>query len=211
MRTLSELLIDSNAALDLEASLPTGTELTTRTNYANQAVWEASSIAQFDEFKSVYTYFATGATVPLPSNFREFMTAPRTRENGAWKAYEQIKPEAMYEKEDNDPYFYILGNPASSYVAVFNNLSANATISMVIQRYPSGLATLTDICELPDPQFVVSKIKTYVLESRGDERFPLSEADAQTRLKNMVGRSSKTPGGGQNTTKRTGSAGYEIS
>ena len=47
MKTLSDILIEANATLDLDASSPTGTELTTRANYADQAVWDAAATGQF--------------------------------------------------------------------------------------------------------------------------------------------------------------------
>jgi len=84
-----------------------------------------------------------------------------------------------------DKYCYVLGNPSSGYTAVFNNLvSANCTLSITYQRYPSGFATLTDVCELPDPEYVVCKIESLVLQSRRDERFPLKEAETERKLRN---------------------------
>lgn len=53
-KTLSEILTDVNAFVDLTAELPTGDELTTRVDYANQAVWDASATAQLHEFDGVY-------------------------------------------------------------------------------------------------------------------------------------------------------------
>lgn len=212
MRTLSDILVDANAYLDLDASVPTGSELTTRTNYANQTVWEASAIAQFKEFKKVYvTNVSTLASLTLPGDFREFMTQPQLLgSDGSWTPYTQIQPEDMYEKNSSDKYCYVLGNPSEGHTAIFNNLTANCTISMVYQRYPSGLATLTDICELPDPQYVVSKVESLVLQSRRDERFPIKDAESERKLKNMVGREAKTPGGGVNTTKRIGQSNYVL-
>jgi hypothetical protein len=211
-RNLQSLLIDANAYLDLDAAVPTGTELTTRANYANQAVWEATAVAQFREFQNIYTVnVSSGATIPLPSGFREFMTAPRLLDStGLWVAYEQIDPLSIYDKEPSDKYCYVLGNPSAGYTAVFNNLTANCTLSIVYQRYPSGLATLTDVCELPDPQYVVEKIKSFVLQSRRDERFPQVDAKAEQKLKNMVGRGQKTPSGGINQIRRTGANNYIL-
>jgi len=212
MRTLSQILVDCNAYLDLDAAVPTGTELTTRTNYANQAVWDATAIAQFSEFQNVYEVNVSGnATISLPSGFREFQTAPRLFDSSlTWIEYPEIRPDERYEKEENDKYCYVLGNPASGYKAIFNNLTANCTLSVTYQRYPTGFATLTDICELSDPQYVVSQIESLVLQSRRDERFPTKDAEAQRKLKNMVGREMKTPGGGTNTIKRTGIANYIL-
>lgn len=211
MRTLSQILIDCNAYLDLDASEPTGTELLTRTNYANQAVWEASDIAQFPEFKNIYEVRATSATLSLPSGFREFMTAPRLLNSSLiWEDYPEIRPSERYGKASTDKYCYVLGNPSGGYTAVFNNLEATATLSLTYQRYPSGFATLTDVCELSDPQYIVSKIESLVLQSRRDERFPYKDAEAERRLRNMVGRKSKPPTGGTNEIRRTGVANYVL-
>lgn len=210
-RTLSQILIDANAYLDLDATLPTSTELTNRANYANRAVWDASAVAQFSEFKKVYvTPTYTLATISLPSNFREFMAMPHVLNGGAWDPYEEIAPEDIFTKSSGDKYCYVLGNPSEGYFAYFNNLTANATLSIVFQRFPSGLATLTDVCELSDPSYVTTKIESYVLESRNNDRFPIVKAEANTKLQNMIGREMKTLGGGTNGTKRQGSAAYAI-
>lgn len=211
MRTLEDLLVDANAYLDLDAAVPTGTELTTRTNYANQAIWEASAVAQFKEFQNIHIVnVSTCATIPLPTGFREFMTAPRLLTDTGWEAYEQIQIEEIYSKNSDDKYCYVLGNPADGYNAIFNGLTANCTISIPYQRFPSGFATLTSICELPDPQYVVAKIESLVLQSRRDERFPTKDAEAERRLRNMVGRESKKPGGGTNQIRRTGASNYVL-
>jgi len=213
MRTLQQILIDSAAHVDLDAILPTGTELTTRSNYANQLVWDASAIGQFKEFKRVQveaTY--TLASFSLPTNFKEFMVEPHVMlENGTWEEYTEIRPEELYDKETSDKYCYVLGNPAEGYTAIFNNLTANATLSMVYQRYPSGLATLADMCELSDPMYVVTGVNGYVLKSRSDDRFPAVDAEKNQRLQNMLGREMKTPGGGKNSARKTGVASYGIS
>jgi len=211
MRTLLQILTDANAYLDLEAAAPTSTELVTRANYANQAVWDASAVAQFSEFHQIYEVcVSNNASVSLPSLFREFVLAPKQQVSGSWVDFEQIHPQERFNKESTDKYCYVVGNPSSGYTAVFNGLTANATISMDFQRYPSGLLTLTDVCELPDPTYVTSKVESYVLESRNNDRFPIVKAEANQKLLNMVGREAKTPGGGTNTTPRQGSAAYSI-
>jgi len=211
VRTLSQILTDCNAYLDLDASEPTGSELTTRTNYANQAIWEATAIAQFREFQKTYEVRATSATLSLPSGFREFMTAPRLLDSSLiWIDYPEIRPDERYGKTSTDKYCYVLGNPSEGYKAVFNNLDTNCTLSLTYQRYPSGFATLTDVCELSDPQYVVNKIESLVLQSRRDERFPTKDAEAERRLRNMVGRGSKPPTGGTNIIRRTGVANYVL-
>lgn len=203
MRTLSQILIDANAFLDLEASLPTGDELTLRSNYADQAVWDAAATGQLKEFKMIFEQSvseATLATLSLPGYFKEFQTQPRIYNNGVWEEYPEIKPEAKYSKGADEHYSYVLGTP-QGYNLILNR-PIDGLFSSVVQRYPSGLPTLTSVCELPDPTYVTSTIESYVLQSRGDDRFPFVNSTAQNKLANMMGAQMKTPGGGVNSTPR---------
>lgn len=202
MRTLEQILQDVNSVLDLENATPSGDELTTRQNYANQAVWDASSLGQLSEFKREYIGLATQATVSLPTNFRELQEWPRLLDStGNWQKYEPIEMEQKYDKVSTDSYCYVMGNPAEGYSLYINNLITNATISVIYQRYPSGLATLTDVCELPDPEYVVRKVEAYVLYSRSDDRLQVAEQKAERQLANMMGREMKSSTGEGRSTK----------
>ena len=191
MATLSDILIQANSFTDLEAVEPTGTDLTTRTNYANQAVKDACSLYTFPQFSTPYTVYATGATISLPSGFRELESFPKYRNSGAETDIPVIKAGII---SDETVYSYVLGNPSEGYNLVLGGLSG-ATISMLYQRYPTGFTTLTSVCELPDSEYVKQKVISYVLQSRNDERFLVIERDAQTRLANMVGRENFVHGG----------------
>jgi len=182
MATLSDILTSANTFTDLEASLPTGTDLTTRTDYANQAVRDACSLYTFPQFSTPYTVYATGATVSLPTDFREmeYVLDISVVKN----------PNSTTQSE----YSYVLGNPTNGYNLILSGISG-ATISMSYQRYPTEFSTLTSVCELPDPEYVKQKVISYVLQSRNDDRFLVIERDAQTRLANMLGRENFTHGG----------------
>lgn len=194
MATLDNILQDSSATLDLSADLPTGDELTLRTNYANQAVEDAAATNQLPEFKMEFTPYITSIiTLPLPSGFREFQENPKQVVSGGWVEFEEIEHE---EKHGNSDYWcYVMGNPSDGYNAMFNGMVTGATLSIIYQRYPSGMATTTDVCELSDPTYVTRKIESYVLYSRGDDRFQVAESRANIALANMVGRKSKSSGG----------------
>lgn len=204
MKTLQQILQDASAYLDLDPTLPTGTELSARINYANQAVMEAASTQRFKCFTTLYMpSTSTLASISLPSNFKELEQAPAEYiSNSTWRGYNEIRPEERYGKESSDRYCYILGNSASGHTLVMNNMTANATLSIQYQRYPSGFATLTDVCELPDPEYVKLKLIAYVLQARSDDRFPIVDANANNRLKNMIGRESRSPTGGVNQVPR---------
>jgi len=177
--------------------------LATRVNFADQAVKDAASIYRFKEFETIY-YPSTSSlmSISLPSNFRELSSSPiEMNSSGTYKAFPQVRLEEIGENTNsNNDFCYLLGNDMEGHTLVFNGLTANATLSLQYQRYPSGMATLTDICELPDPEYVKQKVISYVLQSRSDDRFPQIEADAQRRLQNMVGRQMVQPKGGVNRT-----------
>lgn len=207
MRTLSQVLIDANSYLDLDASEPTGDDLTVRINYAQQAVREWADFTRWKELSTSYTAVATLGTISLPTNFKELEERPKDANNNY---YPEIPLHERVNKSTGDKYSYIEGNEAQGFIMTFNGLASLATLSLTYQRSPSNMATLSDVCEVPDDQFVVQKVISLVLQSRSDERFPIVEADAQRRLANMAGRAYyKTPGGG-NQVPRTGSAAWII-
>lgn len=207
MKTLSDILINANSVLDLEAALPTDDDLDVRINYAQQAVQEWSEAYRPKELTTEYTALATLGTISLPDNFKELETIT-TDLNG--NQYPEILPKDKIKQEEDEKYSYITGNNATGYIMRINSLASMATLSLVYQRHPSSMATLTDICEVPDHMFVVQKVISLVLQSRSDERFPIMEADAQRRLVNMVGRGMVQTPGGYMSMRRTGSGRWKI-
>jgi hypothetical protein len=202
MKTLAQILIDVNSTLDLEAEAPTGDELTTRANYANQAVWDASATGQLSEFKMEYLVgISSNVTVPLPSNFREIQENPQLLNNNEWTSFPVVEAEEKYGLGTTEYYSYILGNPSAGYNLILNNPPANVTVSVIYQRYPSGLLTLTDKCEISDPQYVTRKVESYVLYSRNDERLQIAEQRAETQLANLMGREMKSSSGQSGDTR----------
>ena len=207
MRTLSQILVDSNSYLDLDAVLPTGDDLNVRVNYAQQAVREWADSYRWKALTTPLTTLATAGTISLPSNFKELETIP-VDVNG--NRYTEILPKDRIYKDSSDKYSYIVGNEASGFILYANSLASLATLSIVYQRSPSNMATLSDVCEVPDDMYVVQKVISLVLQSRSDERFPLIEADAQRRLANMIGREMVQTPGGDMKMRKVGSATWRI-
>lgn len=188
MITLEEILKSANSYLDLEYALPTGTELSTRINFANQALREGASAYKFKEFSETYYALATTSTVDLPENFRELEAKPVVEGSETPKSFEEIKPEERHDKVEGEDYCYLTGS-VGNYKLNFGGLEVNSTVTIQYQRFPSAMATYSDICELPDADYVKLKLISYVLQSRSDERFPTVDADANLKLQNMIGRS----------------------
>lgn len=207
MRTLNQILIDSNSYLDLAAELPTGDDLDVRVAYSQQAVREWADYGRWKELNTPLTTVATNTTLSLPTNFKELEAKPKDT-NGNF--YQEIKPANRVFRDTSDKYSYIGGNEAQGFTMTFNGLASLATLSLTYQRSPSNMATLSDVCEVPDDMFVVQKVISLVLQSRSDERFPTVEADANRRLVNMYGRNMVTTPGGNNSTRRTGSTAWSI-
>jgi len=204
MATLQEILTNVNAYTDLEAAMPTGTELTVRTSYVNQAISDAASAYRFKEFDAVYNVFATGATVSMPSNFREMYGNPKAfLSNGTWQDIRMIEAKDKYKYDSTDYWCYQQGNPSSGYSLYVNGFASGASISFAYQKYPTSLVSPADVCELPDPEYVKQKVISYIMQSRGDERLTYVDSDAQQRLLNMIGRSQAEPRGKVNQTPRT--------
>lgn len=193
-RTLSNILVDANSYLDLDAALPEGDDLAVRTSYAQQAVREWADAARWKALTVPANLFITNATISLQSNFKELETIPVDVNKNR---YPEILPKDRIYKESSDKYVYIEGNEATGFVLTVNGLTSSlVSLSIVLQRNPSNMATLADICEVPDDMYVVQKVISLVLQSRSDERFPIVDADAQRRLANMIGRDMvQTPGG----------------
>lgn len=196
MKTLEEILIDVSAVLDLEAELPSGDELTLRINYANQAIWDAADVGQLSEFRREYiANTSTLATLPLPADFRELEENPRILVGGSWIEWPEIEPKEKYKYSPAERFCYVMGDPKNGYNLILNNPEPFATISIIYQKTPEGFATLSDICELPSPSYVARKIESYVLYSRGSEKYPEAENRAAIALQNMFSREMKTAGG----------------
>lgn len=211
MKILSQILTDIGAFIDLDAVVPTGDELATRVNYVNQAVWDANAVAKLKEFDSIMVVTPSLASIALPANFKDFTRAPQQMDtSGAYREYSLISPQERFDVDSDGYYSYLLGNPAGGYTLVMMNFISGATTSIDYQRFPSGMATLTDVCELSDPQYVVAKTCSYILQGRDDARFPIVEADAQRRLSNMIGENQIKQRGSIPNTRKYGASAYSL-
>lgn len=180
--TLQEILINSSAYLDQNIDLPTGDDLDTRINYANQRIKEWERAYRFNELKTNYTLGATLASIPLPTDFSAIAGDPKELLDSGnnWQVYPQVDPSYIYNQPDSH-FSYILND-----TIVFNGLSSGATVSIDYYRTATALATLTDVCEVPDSNYITQGVIAMVLQARGDDRFPIVEAKAQQLLSGMI-------------------------
>lgn len=197
--TLQEILIDTSAYLDQTTDLPTGDDLAIRVNYANQRVREWENSYRFEVLKKRYVLSATMATISLPSDFVAIAGNPQALldSNGNFQEYTQVDPSYIY-SQTNSHFSYKLENNL-----IFNGLSSGATVSIDYFRSAATLATLTDVCEVPDHNYVTNGIIASVLQARGDDRFPIVEAKTQNLLIGMIGDNQSSASSSTRSPKRS--------
>lgn len=211
MATLNDILLDSASYLDLDATLPTGTELTTRIRFSKMAVNEWAESAKWRQLKiEVTPSLASFSSIGL-ANYKELNGAPMEYlSEGVYQSYPEITPEDRFYKQMNDQYSYITGNEGNGFALHVNGINVNATLTIPYIRGASVMATLTDVCEVPDPLFVTNRVISYVLQARNDERFPIVQAEGNRLLKNMITAEQVRLPGGSNSTPKKGVAAYSI-
>lgn len=211
MATLEDILLDSSSYLDLDAAVPSGTELTTRVRFSAMAEREWGHAAKWKQLKVELTpSLASFASIGI-ANFSELNGAPMEYlSDGIYQEYPEIAPEDRFYKDQSDQYSYITGNDASGFALHVNGINVNATLTIPYVREPSIMMTLTDVTEVPDPNFVTQRIISYVLQARNDERFPVVQAEGNRILRNMITTEQVRLPGGVSTTPKKGVAAYSI-
>ena len=186
---LSEILKSVGAITDQEATLPTGTDLIQRLQFANDALSEwADTYTWTDLRKTIYINTSNSTTsIGLPVNFREplspivnFLTT------GYKEVYELIPAVDRFNKKDDDKYCFIDGTYNTKALIIPNGLASGASLQFDYMSFPSSLATLTDTVPVSATQYMVKKIAALVLQGRGDPRFPSIQNDAQRILSNAI-------------------------
>lgn len=208
---LLDILLDSSSYLDLDASLPTGTELTTRVRFANMAMGEWALASKWRQLKVESTpSLASFSSIGLPNY--QYLNGPPMEylSDGIYQEYPEIPPQERFSKDINSHYSYVTGNDGEGIALHINGISVNATLTIPYIRGASTMATLTDVCEVPDPSFVTQRVISYVLQARNDERFPIVMAEGNRILRNMVTSEQVRLPGGSNSTPKKGVAAYSL-
>lgn len=187
---LSDILKSVSALTDQEATLPTGSDLTQRIQFANDALSEWADTYTWTDLRTTIYVNATNTSntsLGLPSNFREPLS-PLVRYNpdGTKTIYSVVPATERFNKLSDDNYCYIEGLYPSKALIVPNFFPSGASFQFDYMSFPSSLATLTDTIPVSATQYMVKKISALVLQGRGDPRFPSVQNDAQRILSNAI-------------------------
>ena len=198
--TLNGILQKIGSYVDQDTTLPTGTDLTTRVNLVNRALNEWADTYEWKQLRRTYspTVLLSMVSVGLPSDFKRLMGAIYDQSITSSNQYVEIRPEERFIKLSSDKYVVVWGDPAAgTYININPALGSGASIVMDYQSYPSSLATLQDVSQVPHPEYLAQRAIAYILESRSDSRFPSAKADADRMLQSMI-EEEAAPTGGQN-------------
>lgn len=196
MLTLEQILQEIGGYVDQDTSTPTGTDLTTRSNYVNRALREWGSAYDWEQLTVKQTLTASSissVSFALPSNFRKPMSAVYLYDASVPTCFTIIDPAQRFDVNryygSTDFVAYTGGNPSTGYyINIPKGIASGASLVMDIQIYPSSLATLNNIPPIDDPEYLVDRGIAYVLEARSDSRFPTMKANADRKLSTMVER-----------------------
>lgn len=198
---LSSILQSVGAKVDQDTTLPSGTELTVRVNYADQSQEDWKDAYSWKALKKTYpvTVLNSMTSIGLPALFDRFSSPVYDYSTGVDSPtrYTEIRPEERFSKASTDKYVYTMGDEAAGKYLIINPaLVSGASIVFDYQSLPSSLATVTDTVTCPNIRFMTERISFYILEARSDARLPSVEARSNDILAAMIEKEN-TPTGGE--------------
>lgn len=199
-KTLEEVLKDVGAYVDQDTTLPSGTELTVRANFVNQALDEWQNAYEWKRLRQHHTvsFAFSGTSTALPSNFKRLMTPLYDESKESGNRYVELDPDERFNRSSSEQWCRVGGNDASGLFLEFSPaMASGASLVFDYQMYASSMATLQDISVCPNSNFLVKWTQGAILEARSDPRFPQVKADASRLLFTMI-EEEAAPTGGQN-------------
>lgn len=188
--TLEEILQRIGSYVDQDASTPSDSDLAIRQNFVNFAYEEWAVAYDWEELKEDYNFTISNASqvsLSLPTNFMKFQQPIVLHNSGVNYEYKQIDGRDLPKYNETDYVYYVEGNRQAGYTAIVPmGFASGASVTTRIQVFPSSLATLTHIPAMNNPNYLVQRGIAFVLEGRGDSRFPVAKADADRILANMI-------------------------
>jgi hypothetical protein len=174
-----------------EAVLPTGTDLSVRLQYVNDALGEWADTYTWKDLRTtlaINTSTASVNVVNLPINFREpLSTLYVFSDTGNLPTeYPLIDARERFSKFDTDKYCYLMNTFRNKQLIVNPALESGASCQIDYMSFPSSVATTTDFVPISASQYLVKRVSAMVFQARGDSRYPLLQADAQRMLSNAI-------------------------
>lgn len=199
--TLNDIQKRIASAVDQSADAPdnTGDDWNIRKEYIN---WAQDEWYQLYDWQALYKEYNTltsastgNLTVSLPSDFRRVAGFPRVAIDGVNNdEVPEIRPQETRQIDPSERYFYLMGNEADGYSAVFHINSSNDPMasgtSIFFSYYSSAgsLASPADVTSCPDANYIVHRAIAHLYEARGDARFASRQQEADKILQRLLER-----------------------
>jgi hypothetical protein len=200
--TLQEILQGVGAYIDQDTTLPTGTELNVRTSFANRALRDWADAYDWKALRKpgTFTVSLSGTSAALPVDFFRLsspiydLSQPVSKD----REYIEIDSTKRFKRQSADKVVWTGGNSLSgNYLGSFGFVNG-FTPSYDYQSLPTSMATLSDVCVCPNPNFIIQKTIAYTLEARSDSRFPAAKEDANLELRKLIEAEDTPPGSQDN-------------
>ena len=169
------------------------TDYSLRLNYINQAVreWQEANDWQvlYKEYNVLVSTSTGNASIVLPVDFRKLASYPLITHDGATTdQFPETRGQEAGQYISTDKRVEILGNPYDNYILrVYGvTLVSGASVKVPYCKSAASLASPANICEIPNPEFLVKRSLAYLWEAREDGRFPGMKAEADRILANLI-------------------------
>lgn len=188
---VATILKSVGALTEQEAVLPTGTDLTVRIQFVNDALGEWADTYTWKDLRTTLAIgpsLASTGVIDLPTNFREpLSTLYSYSDTGNLPTeYPLIDARDRFSREATDKYCYLMNTFRNKQLIVNPPLASGASAVIDYMCFPSAVATTTNYVPISASQYLVKRVSAMVFQARGDSRYPLLQADAQRMLSNAI-------------------------
>lgn len=180
---------------DENTSNISATDYSLRLNYINQAVkeWQEATDWQvlYKEYNVLVSTSTGNASIVLPDDFRKLASYPLITHDGATTdQFPETRGQEAGQYISTDKRVEILGNPLDNYILrVYGvTLVSGASVKVPYYRTAASLVSPANICEIPNPEYIVKRSLAYLWEAREDARFPEMKSEADRILANLIDR-----------------------
>jgi hypothetical protein len=188
---VATILKSVGALTEQEAILPTGTDLSVRLQFVNDALGEWADTYTWKDLRvtlNINTSTASVSTINLPTTFREPLSTLYSFSDSSNlpTEYPLIDARDRFSKESDQKYCYLMNTFLNKQLVVNPPLASGVSCQLDYMSFPSSVATTSDYVPISASQYLVKRVSAMVFQARGDSRYPLLQADAQRMLSNAI-------------------------
>jgi len=181
------------------------TDYALRLKFINMAMteWQEAYDWQvlYNEYSVLVSTSTGNASIALPLDFRKIASFPLIVWDGSTTdRFPEVRPQeksqfSLTNRGGNtggisspDRWVEVWGNPRANYTMFIHapTLASGASVLVPYYRSFQSLASPADICEIPNPMYVIKRSLAYLWEVRQDDRFPEMKSESERILGQMI-------------------------